>query len=274
MEGGARREREASEGSPGPLSSIRTPLRTPATPTFKIEPLGNDVPSSLDNSPLLPTAAELSSVPLFDTTTSAAADTFLPSALPTSTADQLQIHELFNTYTDERGGWELVDDKIVGVRRTKRSSSLLAEASGGKGPGRWELWSVELVMGAVIGQSELENLLRIAGIVGSASPLADSSPNDTASSLRRRHQVSTTSSSPRFLEPPSTSSPSIRFQPPLGDLPFSRARPLVAALDSSAIAVGLGNQLVLFALRQTVGRAGGLLALPKRRGVREGKKGR
>lgn len=244
--------------------------RTPPTPTFKI-----DEPAPLTEH------AEAATVPLFDISAepSPVVDLFSPASTLVSspTHEPLQIHEVLNTFTDERGGWEVVGDKLVGVRRHRASLEEVAawkEKGEGRASGssRWEVWSAGLGMGSAMGESELERLLRTAGTVDqatSAFPFDGSSSAATAgkSQLRRRNVILMAPALHPLSPSPSTSLPSIRFQDV--DLPFSRARPLVSALGGSAIAVGLGNQLVLVSQRQALGRVGAvggrLLALPRRR---------
>ncbi|KAL8292904.1 hypothetical protein RQP46_000598 [Phenoliferia psychrophenolica] len=164
-------------------------------------------------------------------------------------ADWLDLHvqEVTSTVTDERGGWEVVGQRIVGVRR-RRATQEEKDARSGPGQTAWEVWSmVTNSTGMEEGSTSLDRLLAQAVDRPSQNDSTSASAPPTSSDTLRRRQVtpisgSSESSSPVRTRPRATSSaPTIRFEEV--DLPFSRARPVITALGGEAIAVGLGNSV-------------------------------
>lgn len=133
--------------------------------------------------------------------------------------------------TDERGGWELLGDTVVGLRRSTPPTRALSRREGETRGRFWEVWSIALGGEANLeGTTCLEPFLRDA-VDRSLVPTT----LDTPEPLRRRN-VSTRGG----LDSPSRR-PSLALPPRLElALPFSRARPIIPAL-SGALAIGLGN---------------------------------
>ncbi|BGP46176.1 hypothetical protein JCM10450v2_002016 [Rhodotorula kratochvilovae] len=183
----------------------------------------------------------------------------------------LRVAEVASALLDERSGWDILtcassstgaSVKAIGLRRRRAVES----EAGGRG---WEVWSLALGRartafdeGYERGASELDTVLTAgegdkpptpteAAPLANGLAVADKSP---ASSLRRRFPPA----SP-LKRAATTWTPSIRFSPSAAgaaDLPFSRARPVVPALGESALAVGLGNQLVVLKAVEADGPAG------------------
>ncbi|GAA5902765.1 hypothetical protein JCM5296_001275, partial [Sporobolomyces johnsonii] len=193
-------------------------------------------------------------------------DSSTPDDLPTlSSAPQSQLRaiEVASLTIDDRSGWEVADNQIIGLRRRR----------GDDGRG-WEVWTLALGKdgagfdeGFDEGTTPLSDLLTDGLVadetgddgldVDAAGPPATPSRNSV---LRRRNvPLSASRASPSLAPPPLPSSSAIRFSPDPLDLPFSRARPVVSAFEGSAVAVGLGNQLVALKTKETpVGDGGGL----------------
>lgn len=227
-----------------------TPASPPPPPPLSTSPSSHSL-SSAEISPL-PSTVPLPP-PLVSPSSASSTDLTGPS---------LRASEVASGTVDERSGWEVIDGKAVGLRRARRMD-------GGRG---WEVWSISLgkeggafTDGYDEGATELAELLSAAAEVdeNEGSSFSAANGSTSSSSLRRRNPpTSATSSRPR---PPSSASPSsyppsslppstIRFSPETVDLPFSRARPLVPALAGSALAVGIGSQVVV--LRGSKGGAG------------------
>lgn len=157
---------------------------------------------------------------------------------------------------DERGGWVMLEDRIVGLRRvTEPTYDAVHVSAGVRG---WEVWS--LALGLVDGGGPLD-----AGFLEAASPLEDvvGSPRDGGTARlssglpaadsadmpphpngHHSQQAALRRRRPSVLPPDETES---ALAPPLPSpfLPFSRVRPIVPALDGTAAAVGLGNRVVV-----------------------------
>lgn len=206
-------------------SSMSTPLR-------KTPPSGSGTPSA-SSSP----SARIS---IADSGTSA-----------TTTWSSLQMRDLFSTSTEERGGWEMVEGKVVGLRRMRGVTSEDDEG-GFRFASSWQAWSTATRLFAEVGHSELDALLAGAMTLELHSPPTEAAVEPTSPSLRQRRSYNlngNTSASPDLTSRPSRidALPTIRFENV--DLPFSRARPVISALGGTAIAAGLGNQLVVIAPR-------------------------
>ncbi|SCV68948.1 BQ2448_1968 [Microbotryum intermedium] len=193
-----------------------------------------DVSSPAKNDSLNPSSSP-ADVPLFN----AASGLSVNSS--TAAAYRLHAIEVSRCVNDQRGGWDLVERSVIGLRRQRPDES--SASTWRVGPLSWAVWRVGLQIGAQEGNSELEGLLARAD---SASSLAEHNAFNT--SLRRGSQTSATQSSTaaQLRRNMSHAAPSVRFESDtLRNLPFSRARPIVTALGDGALAVGLANQVAV-----------------------------
>ncbi|GAA5890357.1 hypothetical protein JCM6882_008805 [Rhodosporidiobolus microsporus] len=266
------RSGNGSYGSQSSSSGHNTPVAERSQPSFS--PLSSPLPpppatlrpSSSSQSLTSPEASPPTmTIPL----PPAALDPLTPlsSTETASPLAHLRAVEVASIAIDERSGWEVIDGRVVGLRRARKSE-------GGRG---WEVWSVGLGRddaafdeGFEEGATDLAELLEAAkGEDEPANePLLALSPTPphrpgSPSSLRRRNlppadavpPASGSTSSRRSSRAALSPSPSstVRFSSETVDLPFSRARPVVPALGGTAIAVGLGNQVVLLQSAKTGG---------------------
>ncbi|GAA5872515.1 hypothetical protein JCM3774_006841 [Rhodotorula dairenensis] len=176
-----------------------------------------------------------------------------PKVLGAALANSSVLHhvEVASVGIDERGGgWVMLEDRIVGLRRVTESAHDMAGTRG------WEVWSLALglLAGGPLDAGVLETASRLEDVIGSplgvaTRPTSNGYPaaevsDATAlvpttglsqSALRRRR--------PSLLPPNESKSDSAAPLPPF--LPFSRVRPIVPALNGTAAAVGLGNRVVV-----------------------------
>ncbi|GJN88434.1 hypothetical protein Rhopal_001400-T1 [Rhodotorula paludigena] len=229
------RSSDSSSGSHSPVHERTIPTYNSLAPP---PPLALSAASSPHSSP------PSSTIPLPASTreTSSRQDC---AALP------LRVVEVCSVEIDERGGWDVVTSarKAAGLRRQLR-----AGAHGESAPRRgWEIWSLSLGKdggsfddGFDLGTSDLARVLE-RGVDGNSATIADGSApalGSTSSGLRQRRAPGGRNTSSK------TSTQSRSASAAAADrLPFSRARPVVAALSGSVLSVGLGDQLV--ALRPT-----------------------
>ncbi|KAK4058593.1 hypothetical protein OIO90_000037 [Microbotryomycetes sp. JL221] len=174
-------------------------------------------------------------VPMFDMS-----DPFNSSPFyPVAGQPDVRIRDVFTTTNDERAGWDLADEHIVGLRRGTSENMAATRSSNLRS---WVVWSLPInKVGAEPSEWQLETLLSMATTVDGeelAQSMPDSSPHSTHSVLRRRH-----TSNNMQLPSRAGTTPLIRFENI--DLPFSRIRPIGTAFDKSSIVVGLGNQLAV-----------------------------
>lgn len=193
--------------------------------------------------------------------TSSTSTTLLPS---------IHVQSILSTSTDERGGWEVVDKMIVGVRRKQetREEKLLRMSEGGvlgegRGPNSWEVWTVKTGTSPLLspttstvssssstalveGSTLLDTLLSASTSSFSPrlapKPLLDPLPD----TLRRRSNLPSTTPAVSSPLRPRTPTLAVRFED--YDLPFCRARPILVGLDrldDSSLIVGLGNTIGL-----------------------------
>ncbi|BGP22941.1 proteophosphoglycan ppg4 [Rhodotorula toruloides] len=186
-----------------------------------------------------PSSPRSSTVPLApDTDTIASLDSI--SSTMTAT---MRCVEVARMPLDERGGWEVMDGRVAGFRR--------ARSLGVAGQREWEVWTLELgCAGAAYDEGYEEGTANLADVL---QPERDeeeggtvaSQPTTPTSALRHRRP-----SAVHILHSPRASvsmarPSSIRFAENTVDLPFSRARPVVSALDGKAVSVALGNRVVV-----------------------------
>lgn len=170
---------------------------------------------------------------------------------PPSVSPKLHHIEVASITIDERGSWAALADRVIGLRR---STDPLYDTERDLGGARgWEIWSLALGLpggpldaGFLETTSSLEDALgppdgdvqestSIGGRVTVDSKSDSLHPGGHAQTALRRRR-------PSVLPPDDDARPA----PPAPFLlPFSRARPLVHALDGSAVAVGLGNRVVV-----------------------------
>ncbi|GAA5865981.1 hypothetical protein JCM8547_002903 [Rhodosporidiobolus lusitaniae] len=232
--------------------------------------------SAYDTSPFLPSSA----VPL---PPPAMTDPLISSASPPlASTSALRTVELATVALDERSGWTVLSapsgPKATGLRRARK---------GGLESGRgWEVWTVGLgkregsfeegyeegatELGEVLAEGEEEE----EEVEEEEDGELVTPASTPSSSLRRRNPPAPSSPAalrtrlPSLTSPSTSASPFVRFIPApsslsSSDLPFSRARPLVPALNGAAFAVGLGNQVAVFQSKREdgVGGAGRLVGL-------------
>ncbi|GAA5842713.1 hypothetical protein JCM11251_002330 [Rhodosporidiobolus azoricus] len=272
------RSGNSSHGSQSSSSGMNTPTAERSQPA--VSPMSSQLPPPAATLPPLPSSlsADASPPPL---TVPLPPPAFLETLAPppcmeaSSRSFHLRAVEVASIAIDDRSGWETIDGKVVGLRRARKSEG------GGRG---WEVWSVGLGKedaafneGFEQGVSNLADLLEAAKgeedkvaeeritTGSSVTPPRPSSP----SSLRRRNhpytsaalQPSNPTSSLRPSPNSSSTASTIRFSAKTVDLPFSRARPVVSALGGTAIAVGLGNQVVLVQAAKAGWQHSGFLGL-------------
>lgn len=144
---------------------------------------------------------------------------------------------------DERGGYLVVKDSLLGIRR--RTPTLLEKKVRAQGVvGRtWELWTISLVDG-----SRLEAVTTLESLLKNEETSTLITTSTTGDLLRRRNTTKTVTMEREvsIVE----NSASSRLEPV--SLPFSRARPIILVSPSasapgigSGIGIGLGNVVVI-----------------------------
>ncbi|GAA6001018.1 hypothetical protein JCM10207_007376 [Rhodosporidiobolus poonsookiae] len=244
----------SSSGAGSPVNERGPPHFTPLASPVPPPPL-----SSAPSSALSPATSDISPLPgSIALPPPAMADPLSASEAP-SPFPHLRAVELASLSIDERSGWDVVDGRAVGLRRTRKSDS------GGRG---WEVWTLSLGKdGAAFEDGYDEGATELGELMSAADEEEDllagsiSTGVAASSTLRRRLPAGS-------LYPPSTSvgaaSPTVRFSAETVDLPFARARPLVPSLGGTGLSVGLGNQLVVLETLQRGGlnlRQNGFLGL-------------
>lgn len=160
-----------------------------------------------------------------------------------SVLSRLQVRDLISTAVDDRGGWDLIDGVLLGLHRVKNTASENVGASGMQ----WQVWSaMTRLKSHSIGRTSLDVLLANANVHNAVEPddANEGAQASAMSTLRRRRVINGSESSRLGKRGEASTAPQLRFEF-VDDLPFTRARPVMSALAGSALAVGLGNQLVL-----------------------------
>ncbi|GAA5954829.1 hypothetical protein JCM21900_005915 [Sporobolomyces salmonicolor] len=238
----------AQERVPPPFSTLSAPLPPPRSASSSS--LSNERPPPSFSGPLPNPPPE-----------SSPSDN-LPTLEP-PLQSQLRAIEVASLAIDDRSGWEVADNQIIGLRRRR----------GDDGRG-WEVWALALGKdgagfdeGFDEGTTPLLDLLKdglVADETGedgrdAAAAGPPSTPSRNSVLRRRNVPLSAPRASSSPAPPALPPSSAIRFSPDQLDLPFSCARPVVSAFEGSAVAVGLGNQLVaLRAKEMPVGDGGAL----------------
>ncbi|GAA6048894.1 hypothetical protein JCM3770_007108 [Rhodotorula araucariae] len=197
------------------------------------------------------------------------------AATPGGTVLPFRIAEVATAPLDERSGWDVLSCasapaslKVVGLRRRRAVDGATDIAPSGRG---WEVWSLTLGRagapfdeGYERGASELLSVLTVGKVARDKPPALPealqaikghaSTDKSPATSLRRRFPPASPLKRAGAHSASSVRCPGLAT--PVADLPFSRARPLVSALRASALAVGLGNQLVVLKAVEAAGPAG------------------
>lgn len=205
-------------------------LATPAPPPPMAASPSASQPSSPKSSshPLAPDSDTIASL---DSATSASEAT-------------MRCVEVASVPLDERGGWAVMAGRLVGFRRARS-----LEVAGQRG---WEVWTVSLGRtGASYDEGYEEGTASLADVLQAEREEAEAGttevvPSSGAPSTVRQRRTSAAAAlrSPRASL--STTRPSsIRFAENTPDLPFSRARPVVTAMDGKAVSVALGNRVVV-----------------------------
>ncbi|BGO89731.1 hypothetical protein NBRC10512_004386 [Rhodotorula toruloides] len=184
-----------------------------------------------------PSSPRSSTVPLApDTDTIASLDSI--SSGPTS---PMRCVEVACMPLDDRGDWEVMAGRLVGFRRARS-----LEAAGQRG---WEVWTMGLGRantpydeGYEEGTASLADLLQAEREEGGNA--ASQSVAPPATLRQRRPSAVHALRSPR-ASLSATRPSSIRFAENTADLPFSRARPVVSALDGKGVSVALGNRVIV-----------------------------
>ncbi|BGP30207.1 hypothetical protein JCM10296v2_001959 [Rhodotorula toruloides] len=185
-----------------------------------------------------PSSPRSSTVPLApDTDTIASLDSISSGATP-----PMRCVEVAHMPLDDRGGWEVMAGHLVGFRR--------ARSLEGVGQRGWEVWTMELGRagtpydeGYEEGTASLADLLQTDQEEEAGDGASQSTTPPLALRQRRSSAVYALRSPRASL---STTRPSsIRFAENTADLPFSRARPVVSALNGKAVSVALGNRVVV-----------------------------
>ncbi|GAA6026914.1 hypothetical protein JCM8097_005958 [Rhodosporidiobolus ruineniae] len=180
-----------------------------------------------------------------------------------SSPSLLHTAELATLALDDRSGWAVLGSGpsssrvVVGLRRAKRTEG------GGRG---WEVWSAGLGKadasfeeGYAEGATDLSEVLEAVAEEDEGGD-EEVTAQASGSALRRRHLAASAPSTAA-----TSSTRAVRFSPApssastgIVDLPFSRARPVVSALYGSAVAVGLGDRVVVFQRREDERRGAGV----------------
>lgn len=187
---------------------------------------------------------------------------------PGSLLTQIQLRELLRTTIDERGGWELLEGVLLGLHRVRNAGTEHL----GNPSSEWQAWSARTrVKSCIVGRTSLDTLLTTAEVRDLRRPEHgdDDSQASTMSTLRRRRLLTGRSgTNTKSNDYSSASAGPTRLKTTI-DLPFTRARSVIAALGGTALAVGLGNQVVLLSpalqdrieLSWTLNGPGGLRSL-------------
>ncbi|SGZ22661.1 BQ5605_C022g09519 [Microbotryum silenes-dioicae] len=196
---------------------------------------GAQVISPATDDSLIPSSSP-ADVPLFNAASGLSVDS--------STAATCRLHaiEASRCANDQRGGWDIVDRSVIGLRRQRQDES--SASTLGVGPLSWAVWSVGLQIGAQEGHSELDNLLTRSESVS----VSMSEYNACNTPLRRGSHTPATQSSTaaQLRRNVDHAAPSVRFKSEtLRNLPFSRARPIMTVFGDGSLAVGLANQVAL-----------------------------
>ncbi|GAA5905025.1 uncharacterized protein JCM6883_004942 [Sporobolomyces salmoneus] len=223
--------------SPMPASSSTDPFLVAATYSDSNDPSTLGTPSQ-DRRPSFSSQQRLSPAPPPPKRTQSG--TSIDEISPPSTAKsspesptdeggptQLRSLEVATVELDERSGWEVAGDRIVGLRRRKGTG--------------WEVWTLslgrpgsKLEEGYREGSTPLRHLLDNLSSIDEEPPSSFLAPPRNPAVRRRR--------SPNIPSPYSDSiAPSFDDAP---SLPFSRVGPLTQSFSSSAVTVALGNQIV------------------------------
>ncbi|KAM0792555.1 hypothetical protein ACM66B_005220 [Microbotryomycetes sp. NB124-2] len=202
---------------------------------------GLDGPNSDANAPSHSNSPE--DVPMFDTS-----DPFSARVSdPVMGQPQFRIRHIFTSANDERGGWELAGNHVVGVRRrTADDETSGTKTAKGKS---WVVWTIAVnKVDATPKESSLDSLLASATTVDADKTVELGKENGDiqSSSLRRRRQRQDSSKS---VPSPRKNAPTVQF--PTSDLPFSRIRPIVSVYNDSSVAIGLGNQIAVITPRSS-----------------------
>ncbi|GAA5978080.1 hypothetical protein JCM10908_004220 [Rhodotorula pacifica] len=244
----------SSSGSSSPERE-RNATASPAAPPPRSKPVSPHASPSAKHASLPETTPvhEGAPAPLDSSRADAASK---GSATFTPVGEQMQYVELASVAIDERGSWVALEDRLIGLRRTTESprdgDGVYTVARG------WEVWS--LTLGSIDGS------LDAGGFLETASPLEDvlgHSHSDDAALASHDEALRVTEATSALLPNGHSASALRRRRPsilpletqkpaqtPSTTLPFSRARPMVSALDGTAVAVGLGNQVAV--LRPTL----------------------
>lgn len=177
---------------------------------------------------------------------------------------KLRVVELATVDVDERGGWDVAGNFVIGLRR-RRIHEGAATTTGGGGGGRrrgdargWQVWTVSLERLGIKPegsnragggrQGEATTSLRrlvdesdsLDAASAAESPASWPSPTPSGSTLRRRH-------APRVLSPLGSQSRTRGGGAVVVDaaLPFSRVGPFAPSFSGSAVAVALGNRVMV-----------------------------
>lgn len=137
----------------------------------------------------------------------------------------------------------MIDGVLLGLHRVKNTASENVGASGMQ----WQVWSaMTRLKSHSIGRTSLDVLLANANVHNAVEPddANEGAQASAMSTLRRRRVINGSESSRLGKRGEASTAPQLRFEF-VDDLPFTRARPVMSALAGSALAVGLGNQLVL-----------------------------
>ncbi|KAK4703362.1 hypothetical protein P7C70_g2854, partial [Phenoliferia sp. Uapishka_3] len=197
---------------------------------------------------------------------------------------EFHVQLVNSTVTDERGGWELVSPRIVGVRRRRatkeeRETRMSTSRSAGPCATSWEVWSMATgERGSQDGKEEGSTTLDLL-LSRAAAVAISSSSNHQREPITNGRIHSPESLRQRFTSPSKpgrstttaraqkgSNSPSVHFADvdlPV-DLPFSRARPIISALGGDSLVVGFGNAVGIITPRKPGSPGQGLLALPRR----------
>ncbi|SCZ96670.1 BZ3500_MvSof-1268-A1-R1_Chr4-4g07536 [Microbotryum saponariae] len=197
-------------------------------------PGAQDIFSALDDSSI--PSSSPADVPLFNAASGLSVDSSTPATC------RLHAIEASRCANDQRGGWDLVDRSVIGLRRQRQDES--SASTLGVGPLSWAVWSVGLQIGAQEGNSELDSLLARSESVS----VSMGEYNACNTPLRRGNHTPATQSSTaaQLRRNVDHATPSVRFESEtLRNLPFSRARPIVTIFGDGALAVGLANQVAL-----------------------------
>ncbi|GAA5878283.1 hypothetical protein JCM16303_002715 [Sporobolomyces ruberrimus] len=252
-----------------PRKKLATPIRpvalnpnASATPTASSDPfLTAQSASSNSTEPLLPGSPtpnrkasfsnQLFSAPppppkrsnsatsLTDTSPSSTVKSSPESPTDEAQAPQLRAVQVGTVSIDDRSGWEVAQDRLVGLRRR----------NGDDGRG-WEVWSLTLGRrGAKLEEGYRESSTVLRRVLDNGDPTQE--PSLPSEQTVRRSARSSTISRQRHSPLSPTPPGRVAYPDHAQSLPFSRIGPIASSFSSTAATIALGNEIVSLSPKPT-----------------------